>query len=76
MNSYKIYIRLPGKGLLSKHHIKHALHKKMDSLKHNFYSYGASLGNVLEQLLKSQAIWCTSSAKSNLSNLELFCFHT
>ena len=34
-------------GVVFKHHLKHASRKKMVGLKHKFYSWDASLGNVL-----------------------------
>ena len=45
--TYPKILHPTARGVVAKHHLKHASRKKMVGLKHKFHSQGASLGNVL-----------------------------
>ena len=50
----KTYLKIlhpTARGVVFKHHLKHASRKKMVGLKHKFHSWDASLGNVLTDFI-------------------------
>ena len=67
--TYLKILHLTARGVVAKHHLKHASHKKMVGLKRRFYS----LGNVLTDFKVPGNLVYIKSLPRDPLNLELFC---